>query len=300
MSTILSALAVVAVSSGLLVSPSELAAMLKDPAVVVVAVGTNPADFELGHVPGARFVLYGDFAIDTDGLQSELPPIDQLRRVLANAGINDRSKVVIYGSTIAATRLFFTLDYFGHPYARVLNGGLNAWKQSGGAIENGPPQIRHRLDTDLTPKVQAQRVVTADWIKERLSSPTLRQAQGRPEQSRGAKMTLLDARPDAEFTGSDGGMNGAHVKGHLPDARQLVWNTLLDSSGRFLPDAELEKKYDAIGAAKGTPLVSYCMIGMRASVTYFVARHLGYDARMYDGSIVDWTRRKLPAVMGRQ
>ena len=36
-----------------------------------------------------------------------------------------------------------------------------------------------------------------------------------------------------------GGMNGAHVKGHLPDANQLVWNTLLDSSGRFLPDAEL-------------------------------------------------------------
>jgi thiosulfate/3-mercaptopyruvate sulfurtransferase len=283
MSTILSALAVVAVSSGLLVSPSELAVMLKDPAVVVVAVGTNPADFELGHVPGARFVLYGDFAIDTDGLQSELPPIDQLRRVLANAGINDRSKVVIYGSAIAATRLFFTLDYFGHPNARLLNGGLNAWKQSGGAIEEGPP-IKHRSDTDLTPKVQPQRVVTADWIKERLSSP---------------KMTLLDARPDAEFTGSDGGMNGAHVKGHLPDARQLVWSTLLDSSGRFLPDAELKKKYDAIGAVKGTPLVSYCMVGMRASVTYFVARHLGYDARMYDGSIVDWTRRKLPAVMGR-
>ncbi len=128
------------------------------------------------------------------------------------------------------------------------------------------------------------RVVSADWIKERLSSP---------------KMTLLDARPDAEFTGADGGMGGAHVKGHLPDAQQLVWNSLLDSSGRFLPDAELKKKFEAIGATKGTPLVSYCMVGMRASVTYFVARHLGYDARMYDGSIVDWTRRKLPAVMGK-
>jgi thiosulfate/3-mercaptopyruvate sulfurtransferase len=282
MSTILSALAVVAVSSGLLVSPSELAAMLKDPAVVVVAVGTNPADFELGHVPGARFVNYGDIAIDTGGLSSELPPIDQLRRVLANAGIGDGSKVVIYGSTIAATRMFFTLDYFGHPHARVLNGGFTAWKESGGAIEDGP--ARNVTAAALTPRPQADRVVSADWIKERLSSP---------------KMTLLDARPDAEFTGADGGMNGMHVKGHLPDARQLVWNTLLDSSGRFLPDAELKKKYDAIGAAKGTPLVSYCMVGMRASVTYFVARHLGYDARMYDGSIVDWTRRKLPAVTGK-
>jgi thiosulfate/3-mercaptopyruvate sulfurtransferase len=282
MSTILSALAVVAASSGLLVSPSELAALLKDPAVVVVAVGSNPADFELGHVPGARFVLYGDIAIDTGGLQSELPPVDQLRQVLANAGISDRSKVIIYGSPIAATRMFFTLDYFGHPHARVLNGGWNGWKESGGAVQTGP--ARSITAASLTPKPQPDRVVSADWIKERLSS---------------AKMTLLDARPDAEFTGADGGMNGMHVKGHLPDAQQLVWNTLLDSSGRFLPDAELRKKYDAIGAATGTPLVSYCMVGMRASVTYFVARHLGYDARMYDGSIVDWTRRKLPAVMGR-
>ena len=283
MSTILAALAVlVQTPSGLLVSADELAALLKDPAVVVVAVGNSADDFTAGHVPGARFVLYRDIAPDIDGLQSELPPIETLRRVLANAGISDRSKVIVYGSTIAATRLFFTLDYFGHPDVRVLNGGLAAWKARGGALEVSPPPAA--TASALTPRPEPDRVVSADWIKERLSSP---------------KMTLLDARPDAEFTGADGGMNGMHVKGHLPDAQQLVWNTLLDSSGKFLPDAELRRKYEAIGAAKGTPLVSYCMIGMRASVTYFVARHLGYDARMYDGSIVDWTRRKLPAVMGK-
>ena len=284
MSTILTALAVLAqTSSGLLVSPSELAGMLKDPAVVVVAVANQPGDFESGHIPGARFVRYGDIAIDVDGLQSELPPIDQLRRALAAAGISDRSKVVIYGSTIAATRMFFTLDYFGHPHARVLNGGLTAWKADGGAIDTGPARAAAAAGS-LTPKPQPDRVVSADWIKQRLSS---------------SRMTLLDARPDAEFTGADGGMNGMHVKGHLPGAQQLVWNTLVDASGKFLPDAELRKKYEAIGAAKATPLVSYCMVGMRASVTYFVARHLGYDARMYDGSIVDWSRRKLPAVMGK-
>ena len=284
MSTILSALAVlVQTSSGLLVPPSELATMLKDPTVVVVAVANQPGDFEAGHIAGARFVRYGDIAIDIDGLQSELPPIDQLRRVLAAAGISDRSKVIIYGSAIGATRMFFTLDYFGHPYARVLNGGLAAWKATGGAIETGPARAAAAA-ASLTAKPQPDRVVSAEWIKERLSS---------------RNMTLLDARPDAEFTGADGGMNGMHVKGHLPDAQQLVWNTLVDSSGRFLPDAELRKKYEAIGAAKGTPLVSYCMVGMRASVTYFVARHLGYDARMYDGSIVDWSRRRLPAVMGK-
>jgi thiosulfate/3-mercaptopyruvate sulfurtransferase len=282
MSTILVALAVIAAATpGLLVSPAELAAALKDPATVVIAVGNSADDFIAGHIPNARFVRYDDIAIDKDGLQSELPTLDQLRAVLSAAGISDKSKVVIYGAPIAATRLFFTLDYFGHPSARLLNGGLNAWKTNGGAVEIG--EARKAAPGSLTPKAHPQRVVTADWIKERLSSE---------------KMTLLDARPDAEFTGADGGM-GAHVKGHLPDAHQLVWNSLLDSSGRFLPDAELRKKFDAIGARVDTPLVSYCMVGMRASVTYFVSRHLGYDARLYDGSIVDWTRRKLPAVMGK-
>jgi thiosulfate/3-mercaptopyruvate sulfurtransferase len=298
MSTILTALAVLAATTpGLLVSPADLASALKDPATLVIAVGASEDDFIAGHIPGARFVNYSDIVIDAGGLSTELPPVDQLRKVLSAAGISDKSTIVIYGAAIPAARLFFTLDYLGHPNAKVLNGGLNAWKANGGAVEIGPaPRI---AIATLTPKPQPDRVVSADWIQERLSSPTLRQAQGRPERSRGAKMTLLDARPDAEFTGADGGMSGAHVKGHLPDARQLVWNTLLDSSGKFLPDAELKKKFDAIGAKAGTPLVSYCMVGMRASVTYFVARHLGYDARLYDGSIVDWTRRKLPAVMGK-
>ena len=293
MSTILTALAVLAATTpGLLLSPADLASALKDPATIVIAVGSSEDDFIAGHIPGARFVNYNDIAVDAGGLSTELPPVDQLRKVLSAAGISDKSKIVIYGSAIAAARMFFTLDYIGHPNAKLLNGGLNAWKANGGAVEIGPPSREALRGTGtaekissatLTLKPQPDRVVSADWIKERLSSP---------------KMTLLDARPDAEFTGADGGMNGAHVKGHLPDAQQLVWNTLLDSSGKFLPDAELKKKFEAIGAKAATPLVSYCMVGMRASVTYFVARHLGYDARLYDGSIVDWTRRKLPAVMG--
>jgi thiosulfate/3-mercaptopyruvate sulfurtransferase len=292
MSTILTALALLAATPGLLVSPADLASALKDPATIVIAVGNSEDDFIAGHIPGARFVRYDDIAINADGLSSELPPVEQLRKLLSAVGIGDKSKIVIYGTAITAARMFFTLDYIGHPNAKVLNGGLNAWKANGGAVEIGPPSREALRGTGtaavaivtLTPKPQPDRVVSADWIKERLSS---------------SKMTLLDARPDAEFTGADGGMNGAHVKGHLPDAQQLVWNTLLDSSGKFLPDAELKKKFDAIGANAATPLVSYCMIGMRASVTYFVARHLGYDARLYDGSIVDWTRRKLPAVMGK-
>jgi thiosulfate/3-mercaptopyruvate sulfurtransferase len=41
---------------------------------------------------------------------------------------------------------------------------------------------------------------------------------------------------------------------------------------------------------KGDRVVSYCHIGQQATVVYFAARYLGYDARMYDGSFEEWSR----------
>src|SRR5688572_7293937 len=103
MSTILFALTVLAAATpGLLVSPTELATALKDPATVVVAVGNSEDDFIAGHIPGARFVRYDAIAIDANGLSSELPPVDELRKVLGAVGISDKSKVVIYGAAIPA------------------------------------------------------------------------------------------------------------------------------------------------------------------------------------------------------
>ena len=77
-------------------------------------------------------------------------------------------------------------------------------------------------------------------------------------------------------------------------AKQLPWNSLVDASGKFLPAEQLRARLERAGAVRGTPVVVYCMVGMRASVAYFVSRYLGHDVRLDDGSIVDWSRRKLP------
>ena len=38
-------------------------------------------------------------------------------------------------------------------------------------------------------------------------------------------------------------------------------------------------------------MVVYCRTGVQASWDYFVARYLGYQVKMYDGSFIDWSRR---------
>ena len=94
-------------------------------------------------------------------------------------------------------------------------------------------------------------------------------------------------------------MGGMHAAGHIAGAKQLTWNALVGTDGRFLPRDQLQAKLAAPARPAGKPVVAYCMVGMRASVVYFVARHLGYDARLYDGSIVDWSMKKLPVTKGR-
>ncbi len=281
-------------ASGLLISPAELAAEMKDPSLVILYADARSTDFEAGHIKGAKFIGYNRITTDgANGVGSELPPVADLAAVFEAAGVSDASRVVIYGPALAATRTFFTLDYLGHKNVRILNGGLAAWKAQGLETEpgaksasgaNGAKGTSGAKGARLTPHPRPDVVAMADWISQRLDSP---------------QMALVDARPDAEFTGDDGGMGGAHSPGHIPGAKQLVWTDLVSRSGQFISDTELRAKMTAAGARAGVPVVTYCMVGMRASVVYFVARHLGYDARMYDGSIIDWNQRKLPVRKGR-
>jgi thiosulfate/3-mercaptopyruvate sulfurtransferase len=49
----------------------------------------------------------------------------------------------------------------------------------------------------------------------------------------------------------------------------------------------------------GRKLITYCEIGLQASHMYFVARYLGYDASMFDGSFYEWNEvEHLPVVKG--
>jgi thiosulfate/3-mercaptopyruvate sulfurtransferase len=265
----------------LLVTATELAARLDDPAVVVLHVAERAGPFEEAHIPGARFLRYGDFAVEGEsGLGSELPAGETVKRVFEAAGVGDGSRVVIYAqSPVIAARAFFTLDAFGHGSVALLDGGLRAWRDAKLAVETGP--AKQPAAARFTPRLNPQRLADATFIQQQLA------ANG---------VSLVDVRPDPEFFGTDGGMNGMHAPGHIKGARQLTWNSLVDAGGKFLPAAQLQQRLEAAGAIAGRPVVSYCMVGMRASVVYFVARHLGYDARLYDGSIVDWSRRQLPVV----
>jgi thiosulfate/3-mercaptopyruvate sulfurtransferase len=58
--------------------------------------------------------------------------------------------------------------------------------------------------------------------------------------------------------------------------------------------------FAARGIKPGQKLVTYCEIGWQASHNYFIAKYLGFDAAMYDGSIHQWSHmNNLPLVPGK-
>src|SRR5690606_4240103 len=85
--------------------------------------------FAQGHIPGAVHLdLWGFSLIDTDDAPREAF-LWMIHHVLEQRGINAERPVVVYDETtgMRAARVFWFLEYFGHPDARVIDGGFSAW-----------------------------------------------------------------------------------------------------------------------------------------------------------------------------
>ena len=281
------------VRSEMVVSTDWLAAHLNDPKVVILHVARERGHFDEGHIPGARFVGWGEITATRDGVPNELAPVADLQKLFERLGIGDDARIVLYGdnSGLAAARAYFTLDYLGHgERAALLDGGLEKWKAE-----------RRTTSTDrvepktarFTPHVRASGVTNLDvvrdfsWIATNVTSPSV---------------VLIDARPVEEYTGAKPG-DGVPRGGHIPGAVNVFWmqNVLSRENPVLRSVAELRKLYEEAGAPNGRTIVTYCRTGGQASHAYFTLKYLGYDVVMYDGSFFEWSNTEgTPIVAGRE
>ena len=258
------------VRDSMLVSAEWVKERLGQPGIVVLHADRNRATYDSGHIAGARFADYSRYTTAREPATNELPALEQLVGLMKELGLSYQSRIIIYGDPIPAARLYFTLDYLGlGGRASVLNGGLAAWRAAGGSTSTEAPVV---TATDFSPRPWTFLVVDSALVLSRLGDSTTK---------------LVDARSPDEYTGKK---HAEGVRpGHIPGAANVDWTTLV-RDGQFRPASELRTLFQQAGVRPEHEVVVYYQSGARASVTWFIAKYLGWRPRLYDGAMEEWGR----------
>ena len=267
-----------------LVSAATLAAHLGDVRWKIFDCRCSPSDPSIGarlyreaHLPGARHA-------DLDRVlaarphsgsgRHPLPDCETFIAWLRDEGVDNESQLVVYDDTggAFAARLWWLMRWLGHDAVAVLDGGLQAWRAIGGALESGvapaPSPARFEAGASLAPSVDASEITAVvNKHKDGL---------------------LLDARSPSRYGGSEEPIDP--VAGHIPGALNSPFAENLDSEGRFLPPERLRERFEAFGATPGD-VVHYCGSGVTACHNVLAMEHAGLrGSRLYPGSWSEWIR----------
>ena len=247
----------------MLVDSAWLAQHLHDENLVILQVGGQD-NFRNSHIPGAQLITLEDISV-SEPLTLQLPPIEKLTSAFEQRGISPNSRIVVYAgenSITSCTRVIWTLAYYGlSDRVSLLNGGLDAWRRGGNPVTS---EIKKPARGTLTPHLHPEIFADASWVLANLHKPGI---------------SLIDARMAHSYTGD----------GHIPGAQNIPVEELMSDSGQLKNEAAVADIFNKAGVRRGNQVVSYCYIGQRATLIWFLARMQGDDARVYDGSWQDWS-----------
>ena len=155
---------------------------------------------------------------------------------------------------------------------KILDGGIKGWSFNGLTVATDSVVAIPASDEVKLSENPAM-MVDKNWIKENQEKD---------------KVFVVDARRPNYYAGEEKGNYSR--SGHISTAKNITWTTLVDENHFLIPKDSLRSKFEEVGMTKKKTLVSYCHVGLRASVIYTTALSLGYKAELYDGSYNEWDR----------
>ena len=260
-----------------LVTTEWVAQHATDAGVRVVEVDVDTTAYDQGHVPGAAGWNWTTELCDT--VVRDIVPPNKLEQLLGKTGIDNDTTIVLYGdnNNWFAAWAFWQLKIYGHNDVRIMDGGRKKWVAEG-----------RELSTDKPSFPAAAYKASGPDLSLRAYLPEVQQAVA------GKKTSLVDVRSPQEFTGEilapPGLPETCQRGGHIPGAKSIPWGKNCNEDGTFKSFDELKALYSAQGVSGDQPVIAYCRIGERSSLTWFVLKHLlGFqNVKNYDGSWTEW------------
>jgi thiosulfate/3-mercaptopyruvate sulfurtransferase len=260
-----------------LVTTEWVAEHATDAGVRVVEVDVDTTAYEQGHVPGAAGWNWTTQLCDT--LVRDIVPVGKLEKLLGETGIDNQTAIVLYGdnNNWFAAWAFWQLKVYGHEDVRIMDGGRKKWLAEGRDLSTTAPDVQAKTYTASAPDLSLRAFL-----------PEVQQAM------KNKSAAMVDVRSPAEFTGEilapPGLPETCQRGGHIPGAKSIPWGKNCNDDGTFKSFDELTALYAAQGITGDTPVIAYCRIGERSSLTWFAMKHLlGFkDVKNYDGSWTEW------------
>ena len=260
-----------------LVTTEWVAQHATDAGVRVVEVDVDTSAYDQGHVPGAAGWNWTTELCDT--LVRDIVPMQKLEALLGKSGIDNKTSIVLYGdnNNWFAAWAFWQLKIYGHEDVRIMDGGRKKWLAEGRDLSTEKPAFPAKIYKASGPDLSIRAFL-----------PDVQKAV----QAKAA--ALVDVRSPQEFTGEilapPGLPETCQRGGHIPGAKSIPWGKNCNEDGTFKTTDELRQLYAGQGVNADQPVIAYCRIGERSSITWFVLRHLlGFEnVKNYDGSRTEW------------
>ena len=264
-----------------LVSTEWLAAHLKDPDLRIFdaswympAMKRNArAEYETGHIPGARFFDIDEISDQRSELPHMVPPAEKFISRMRAMGVGDGHQVVVYDGMglFSAARVWWLFRLMGKIDVAVLDGGFGKWKTEGRPVEDVEPIMRDRHIT-----VSLQNHLVKDVTQVAAASKL-------------GDYQILDARSPARFRGEEPEPREGLRSGHIPGSTCVHYATLLNDDGTMKSKADLQAVFDAAGVDMAKPVITSCGSGVTAAILSLALERLGHRHHaLYDGSWSEW------------
>ena len=239
--------------------PDWLEANLDNPKVRIIEVSTEAGLYERGHIKNAiKFVWHTDLV---DTVNRDIINAKNFSKLVQKAGISDDTTVVLYGdkNNWFAAWGAWIFNVYGQKDVRVLDGGRVKWEKDGRPLTTAVPT----LPAGNFVATKADKGLRATLINDVL-----------PVAKKRVKADLIDIRGADEYNGkifAAPGFQELSVRaGHIPGAINVPWGANVNADGTFKTVAELKKLYADKGVDGKQNIITYCRIGERSSLTWFV------------------------------
>ncbi|MDV7144133.1 3-mercaptopyruvate sulfurtransferase [Tropicimonas sp. TH_r6] len=264
-----------------LVSTDWLAAHLNNPDLRVLDASwylpamerDARAEYDAGHIPGARFFDIDEISDHRSSLPHMVPPPEKFISRMRKMGVGDGHQVVVYDGAgiFSAPRVWWLFRLMGHSDVAVLDGGFGKWKAEGREIEDMPPTIRERHIT-----VRRQSQMVKDVTQVSLASKL-------------GDWQVLDARPEGRFRGEEPEPRPGLRSGHIPGSISIPGSTLCNDDGTMKSTDALRRILTGAGVDLHKPAITTCGSGVSAAIITLALVRLGHlQNALYDGSWAEW------------